>query len=488
MEPNLSNGRKWIILIITSVSTFMSTLDASIVNIALPVMSARMKVSISAIQWVVTSYLLAITVLLLIWGKLSDLYGKRNIFACGFIVFAVGSLLCSVSQSLTMLVVSRVIQAVGASSMMSLSQGIVTGVFSSAERGRALGFVGTMVALGNLVGPSLGGILVHAFGWSSIFLINVPIGIVGSVLAFLIIPEIFEKEKNKAFDFKGSALFTAFVLLLFLGLLFVQQGTLSSVWILPTLAVSGGVLAWFLVTEKRCPAPLVDLKLFRAPQFSMGLAAAYLSFIAINSTLLFIPFYLQDLLHFSALKAGLVISIYPITMAIVAPISGWLSDKITYRPLTVAGMAVASAALFMLTGLSERTPTSWLLALLCMLGGGIAVFQSPNNSSIMGSVPRAKLGVAGGTNALFRNLGFVSGTTFSVLIFSFSTHMSINSLTGSFDRKAFVHGLALIFLFDALCCTAAALLNLTRAVGIRGSAPGAPAAGDTRGRETDDAP
>lgn len=469
MDQPVSNARKWVILVITTISVFMSTLDGSIVNNALPVISQRMQVSISTIQWVVTAYQLAIVVLLLIFGKLSDLYGKKGIFSAGYLLFAIGSAMCGFSGTLVLLVLSRVVQAIGAAAMMSLSQGIITTVFPPNERGKALGFNGTMVALGSMVGPSLGGILVNAFGWESIFYINIPIGVAGAVLAFTQIPQIFEKEEDKRFDFAGSGLFTVFVLALFLGLLFVQDNIISTPYLIPFIAVSAAAIAAFIIVELRKSNPLIDLRLFKIHEFSMGLCTAYFGFIALNSTLLFMPFYLQLVQGYSPLESGLIVSIYPITTAIVAPISGWLSDKITYRPLTVAGMVISTVALFLLSLLTAGSSRFEVMGLLALLGVGIAVFQSPNNSSIMGSVPRPRLGIAGGINALARNLGFVSGTTFSVLIFSFVTSLNMNNLSGgSVNKGVFMTGLTILLRFDAVCCLIGALLSTTRAIRFRG--------------------
>lgn len=465
MDLSISNSKKWVILVITSVSTFMATLDSSIVNIALPDMSNELHVTIGSIQWVVTSYLLTISLLLLIWGKLSDLYGKKFIFSSGFLVFAIGSALCGFSHTLPMLVVSRIIQAVGASAMMSLSQGIVTGVFPARERGRALGFVGTMVALGSLTGPSLGGILVHAFNWQSVFYINIPIGVIGCVLSFLIIPEIFETQDDKYFDVKGAVFFSLSLLFLFLGLLFVQEDAIPVWTLIPSVLLAAAAMFIFILIEKKSRNPLISLKLFRVHEFSFGLSAAYLSFIAINSILLFMPFYLQNLLGYSALKSGIIISVYPLTTAFVAPLSGWLSDKITYRPLTITGMSVSTVSLLFLSTLNKNSPLWEIVLLMITVGAGIATFQSPNNSSVMGSVERKQLGIAGGINALFRNLGMVSGTAFSVLIFSFTTRVSINSMTGSaFNPISFVHGFSFIMLFDAACTFLAVIISVTRSV------------------------
>lgn len=464
MDKSISNLKKWLVLLNVSVSIFMATLDGSIVNIALPVISKELSVSLSAVQWIVTAYLITISLLLLVWGKLADNYGKKYIFAFGFFLFAAGSAACGFSVNFGMLVASRAAQAIGASAMMSLSQGIVTTVFPPNERGKALGITGTMVAVGSLVGPSLGGILVHIAGWRSIFFINIPIGVVGFVLTIIILPDIFERQEDKTFDFTGTALYGAALLLFFLGLLFMQQGSISpAVFALMTaFAVVSFVL--LIVTERKMKNPLIHLELFKTREFSMGLASGCLSFIAMNSTLFFVPFYLQNVLAFSALKAGLLISFYPLTTALFAPFSGWLSDKITYRPLTVAGMLVATAALVFMAALKAGSGEAHIVLSLVMLGAGMAIFQSPNNSSVMGSVPVRQLGVAGGINALARNVGMVSGTSFSVLIFAVVTGLGIDSVSAGASSGAFMAGFRVVILFDAACCLLAALLNITRAV------------------------
>ena len=468
MDKQLTKLQMWLILFNVSVSIFMATLDGSIVNIALPIISKELRVTISSIQWVVTSYLLTISVLLLIWGKLSDLYGKKKIFTFGFIIFTIGSALCGISKNLELLVFSRIFQAVGASATMALGMGIITRVFPPGERGKALGIAGTTVAVGSLVGPSLGGILVHAYGWQSIFFINVPIGILGTILTLAIIPEIHDASGVRVFDLKGSVLFSASILLLFVGLLFVQEGKLPPM--LFVLMFLSAVTAFFIFIrlEQRADNPLINLSLFKIPEFSLGLSSAFLSFVAIFASLLFMPFYLQYALRLNTLSAGLIISFYPMTAAIVAPISGWLSDKITYRPLTVAGLGISTLVLLKLAVLNTSSSHAEIALLMALLGAGISIFQSPNNSSIMGSVPKEQLGVAGGINALFRNLGMVSGATLSVLIFSFTTKLNINSLTGgvSTDAVLFLKGYRVVLVFAALSCLVAVVISLTRAIGV----------------------
>ncbi len=479
MEKQPVMIHKWLILFNVSVSVFMATLDGSIVNIALPVISRELSVNISSVQWVVTSYLLTISVLLLIWGKISDMYGRKKIFAFGFIIFTVGSGMCGFSNNLDMLVVSRILQAIGASAMMALSQGIITSTFPPSERGRALGINGTTVAIGSLVGPSIGGILVHSFSWQSIFLINIPIGILGTVLTFSIIPEIHEPSESKEFDYKGSYMFIASILLLFVGLLLIQEGSISFGIFVPMFLLSIIILYLFINHEGKVSNPLIYLSLFRIKVFSMGISSAYLSFIAINSTILFVPFYLQYALNLNTLTSGLLLSFYPATSAIVAPISGWLSDKISYRPLTATGLCINTIILFRIATLNASTSFVEIAVLMMLLGAGAAIFQSPNTSSIMGSVQRNQLGIAGGITALFRNLGMVSGTTLSVLIFSFSTKMNINSLSNgsvAFDTALFLKGFRLVLVFAGLSCFTAAIINLTRVLKVD---PGAGAGAKT---------
>jgi EmrB/QacA subfamily drug resistance transporter len=463
LNQKISSTRKWIILAITSIGTFMGTLNSTIVNVALPVMSQEMKVSINAIQWVISAYLLTTVLLLLIFGKLSEFIGKKYIFAIGTLIFAIGSALCAFSHTLGMLTVSRIIQAIGTSGMFSMSMGIVSSAFPDSERGRALGIVGTMVAIGTIAGSSLGGILVSAFGWPSIFVVNVPVGIAGSILSFIFLPEFSERKKVRSFDIIGTITFSIFILILFLALLFVQQGVLPAVCLIPAMIIAVLFLLVFVKVEIRTKNPLLDLRLFKLKEFSFGLAAAYFCFIILNSTMLFIPFYLQDILRLSPRDSGLMLSVYPLSMGIVAPLSGWLSDRITYRPLEIAGMIITAVSMLLLATLNQVSPISEMIILMCLLGTGLSIFQSPNNARVMGSVSTDKLGIASSTNALFRYIGLSSGTTFSMLIFSFASNINIGNLSSGFHVSAFLHGITAVYIFDAVCALMAMAFSMTKA-------------------------
>ena len=464
MHEKLTPLRRWLILFNVLIATFMATLDGGIVNIALPYISDKLHITISSSQWIVTSYLLTISVLLLMWGKLADMYGKRRIFALGFIVFSLGSLFCGLSGSLSGLIAARILQAIGASAMMALTQGIITSAFPPSERGRALGLSGTTVALGSLVGPSLGGILTHMFGWQSIFFINVPIGLLAIIVTYLIMPPMRNKEEAGLFDYKGLALYALALLPSFTAILLLQDQKIAMPAFIVLIVISLIALYWLIWWEKRIDYPLIDIQLFRIPEFSLGITAAFLSFVAINANMLFLPFYLQYALKMNSMQAGIMISAYPLTLAFVAPVSGWLSDKITYKPLTITGLMICFAGLFMMSLLGKDASHLHIIILLMMTGGGMALFQSPNTSSIMGASPKTMLGVAGSLNALFRNLGFISGATFSVMLFSFSTSMNINGISENAAAAAeattlFLKGYHNVLLFAACSCLLGALIT-----------------------------
>ncbi len=449
--------RCYLILFNVCIATFMSTLDGSIVNISLPTISNYFSVSIDTVQWTVTAYLLVTTSLLLVFGRISDLYSRRILFAVGLGVFTLGSLLCGMSASFPMLVASRILQAVGAAVTMALVQGIVTSIFPPTERGKALGIVGTVVAVGSLLGPSLGGILVHVATWRAIFYVNLPFGVAGVVLTFLLMPESVRRADAGAFDWKGSLLFVASIALLFLGLLTLQDGLLPTGWELGMLALAAALFSGFLRFEKRQTSPLLDVAMFRNRTFALGLATAYLSFLAMFSYLFFMPFYLQDVLKLDVLTAGLLMSVYPLTTGILAPISGWLSDRRKNLPLPVMGLALTTCALTALSFLNTSSPTVAVVLPVFVMGVGGALFNSPNTSQIMGSVSRDKLGVAGSIAAFFRNFGMVSGTALSVLLFMSVTRMRIDQFVGeTFNVLLFLRGFRVVL----VCAAALALLGV----------------------------
>ena len=343
--------------------------------------------------------------------------GRKKIYSLGFLVFIIGSILCGLAQDLGFLVGARVVQAVGAAMMMANSFGLITSIFPASERGKALGLTGTAVALGGMTGPALGGVLIGIAGWRLIFFINILIGIIGYIGALLILPDDYQNGEHEGFDLGGAVLFFLGMISLLLAINNGYDWGWSSFPVLCGIILGILFLISFLIIEKKVLYPMIDLSLFRIPPYLIGNIAGCLSFIAMFGNNMIFPFYLQQILNYSPSKVGLVMMAFPIVMAVVAPLSGYASDKFGPLKLTTAGLFVMAISMFYY---STLTVSSGFLDVLPgpLLGGlGSGLFQSPNNSSVMSSVPPTKLGVAGSITSLVRNVGMVIGIAFSVTLF-----------------------------------------------------------------------
>lgn len=461
----LAPGRtynRWAILANVSLGTFMATLDGSIANVALPTISGEMGVPLHDVQWVLTAYLLTICATLPIMGKLSDLFGRSRVYNFGFLLFAAGSALCAISGTLPLLILSRIIQALGASCLMTNSQAIIAEIFPAGDRGKAIGIVGTMVSVGSLTGPGLGGILVDYFGWPSIFWINVPIGIIGFAAGLYILPKRTEKKAVEPFDYAGSGLFMVGMVSLLYTLSNGQEWGWSSASVLTGGIIAAAVLAVFYFWEKRTRYPMLDFSLYRNRTFAIGNVAALFSFVALFFINVMLPFYMQGVLGFSAEKTGYVMMMNPILMAVVAPVSGWLSDKIGPNLLTTAGLGVSALAFALLNTMGAHE-SAWKVGLhLALFGIGGGLFQSPNNSSIMGAVPKPKLGTAGGLNALVRNIGMVTGIAVSVSLYTTRLHQLGGTRS---EADAMLGALHTVFWTAAAVCVLALAISARRISG-----------------------
>jgi len=456
--------RKWWILGSVAIGTFMATLDGSIVNVALPTISSEFKVHLDEIQWVVSSYLLTISSLLLIFGRFADIIGRKKVYGTGFLVFVLGSALCGFASTLELLVASRVVQAAGAAMMMANGMGIVTSVFPPQQRGQALGIMGTVVSAGSLAGPSIGGFLVAKFGWSSIFLVNLPIGLLGFGAAQLFLPRDPAKETREPFDWAGALLFAGGLISLLWGLSNGQDYGWSAPPIIGSLALAVAALGIFFRLELKTPHPMLDLSLFKNRVFLAGNTAGLISFVAMFSTTILVPFYLQRILHFTPDKVGLLMTPFPVVMAVVAPLSGWLSDKVSHVLLTSGGLVVNAAGLVWLSRLGPETGFVEVALHLGVLGLGMGLFQSPNNSSVMGVVPPPKLGIAGGVNALVRNVGMVTGIAFSVSLFT-NRLTALGGVSEPVTRQhvdAFLSSMSTVFLAAAALSLLGAFISAIR--------------------------
>ncbi|GAV22239.1 MFS transporter [Carboxydothermus pertinax] len=463
---------RWRVLWVVALGTFMAPLDASVVNIALLSIIQDFKASLATGEWVILIYLLFISTLLLTYGRLGDLYGKKPVYVTGFVVFTIGSLLCGLSPMLNFLIGARVIQALGAGMMMAMAPAIVTEVFPPQERGKALGINGMTVAAALAFGPSAGGFLTHFFGWRSVFFINIPIGLIGSILAYKVIKPATLKEKH-SFDFIGALLSFIGLGSLLIVLTFFEKYGFTHPFILGALLTSILAFILFLYTEKHVKEPMVDLALFNNRDFSFSNLSAFLSYVALYQVVFLMPIYLQQLRQFSPEKAGMIMSVHPLLTMIVAPISGSLSDKIGSRILAPLGMIVMALGLFFISQLGPSATIVKMISTLMLIGLGSAIFQSPNNSTIMGSVPKNRLGTASGFLATMRNVGMVMGVAVAGAVFTGRKTYYLNYYLESHYPKelALVQALANAFkeafFVGALIALASATASLVRSKGQR---------------------
>lgn len=404
----LDFGRKWHVMATVSMGTFLGTIDSSIVNIALPTLVKEYATNFSTVQWVVLIYLLTVTTLMLSVGRLADMLGKKYIYLAGFGIFTLGSALCGLAPGIYWLIGFRVLQAVGAVMVVALGMAIVTEAFPAQERGKALGINGAVVSLGIVLGPTLGGIIIQSLSWHWIFFVNLPVGLIGMWMVWRNVPAT-QPAGGQHFDFGGAL--TLFVsMLAFLLALTAGQNYGFSDWRVASLFVLWAVfLALFVRIELHASQPMIDLSLFRNILFRINLITGFLSFIVIAGTILIMPFYLENILGYPTSQAGLLMGVLPVALGLTAPVSGVLSDRHGTRLITMVGLMILVIGYLTMSTLTQ-TSTSLEFALRILpIGLGMGIFQSPNNSAIMGSAPRERLGVVSGMLAISRTLGQTTG-------------------------------------------------------------------------------
>jgi EmrB/QacA subfamily drug resistance transporter len=472
MENEIQYKNRGLILINIVLLTFMACLDSSIVNVALPVMADKFSVGMSSISTIISTYLIAISATVLIFGRLGDIQGKVKIFKIGIAVFTLGSLLCAVSNSLNILVASRIIQAIGAAAFMATNQGIVTRAFPANERGRALGITGSFVALGTLVGPPLGGFIVDVASWEYIFLINIPIGIFAFIMGLKVLPKD-EENTSAKFDVKGAILFLVCIISLFAALLAGEQiGFLKPV-ILGSFALAIITFVLFIKIEGRVESPLLQLNIFKNRLFSLSILCGFLLFVSMNCSNIIMPFYFQDIIKMSPSATGLYLMTYPLILLVVAPISGFMSDRIGSEMLTFVGLMIFSAGCFLMATINQVFSPVKIVLFIAMMAVGNGMFQSPNNSLIMSTVPRSRLGIAGSINALVRNLGLVVGVSVSTLVLYGVMSLKLGYKVTDFVKgkeAEFIFGMSAAYIFIGALSLFAAILTALRLYSIRKNA------------------
>jgi EmrB/QacA subfamily drug resistance transporter len=443
--------QKWLVLIAIGTGSFMAALDGSVVNTILPVVRTAFNSNVATIEWVVTVYLLVLSGLLLTFGRLGDLRGHRSVYVWGFGLFVLSSALCGLSWSAGVLILFRGLQAIGGAMLASNSPAIITGNFPAEQRGRAFGLVSTMTYLGLTVGPALGGWLTDAFGWRTVFYINVPVGLLALTLSLVFIPKDMPSESGKRFDLAGAAVFMAGLTLLMLGLNQGAEWGWTSLSVLGPIACALILAVVFILIERRSPDPMLDLSLFRVPLFSTSTAAAILNYICVFTITFLLPFYLIQGRGLNPAQAGLLLTVEAVVMAVAAPVSGIFSDRIGSRRPGILGMGLLAVGLYILSRLGPDSGLGLAAIGLAVAGAGTGTFISPNTSALMGSAPKARQGIASGVLAAARNFGMVLGIGLAGAIFT--THLAHNSI------NSFYTGIQQGFLAAALVAVAGIVVS-----------------------------
>lgn len=434
----LNSNRKWMVLLAVGAGTFMTALDSSVVNTILPVVNRDFKSDITIVEWVIIVYLLLISGLLPTFGRIGDIQGHKAVYISGFAIFIGSSTLCAFSPSIYMLILSRSLQSIGAAMLSANSPAILTKSFPYQQRGQALGLQATMTYLGLTVGPSLGGWLTDQFSWRAVFFINLPVGLIAFILSVLFIArELPGKSSSEGFDLFGAIIFMAGLIALLLGLNQGHDWGWASPLTISVICLAFTFLGIFVYIEQKVPYPMLDLRLFNNRLFSASIVSAILNYICVNSSLFLMPFYLIQGLGFSPSRAGIYLSAQPIIMALAAPLSGSLSDRFGTRIPTTIGMSIITVSLFLLSRIGPMTQSISLILTLALLGLGIGIFISPNNSALLGSAPRNRQGIAAGLLATARNIGMVLGVGLAGAIFT--TTLNGSNLEGNITLFKALH-------------------------------------------------
>lgn len=409
---------KWLMFVVTAIGNFIAMLDSTSVNLALYPMSIDLNVTMGQIQWVIVAYMLVLTVFLPFFGKLGDIFPKNKLYASGFLIFALGAFLNTTADSFLLLIAYRCLEALGASIMLSNAQAIIVSIFKHERRGKALGLNGCIVAIGGMSGPALGGILINYFGWHSVFVPCIPIALAGAYYSWRMLPHMIKTDKtNFKFDYRG---FVYFTISLFALLLAISEGY-SWGWNSLKIITLGVITlifgALFYIRDHRISYPLIDFSIFSIRPFTFGNLAVMMSYMAMFTNSILLPFFLQEILKLNPLVTGFLILPYSLTLSFIAPISGRLSGKYGGRYLTLAGPLVYIIALTLFT-LYSKNVQMWQIVLASgILGIGNGLFQSPSNNEIMTSVRKDEIGIASGILALSRNMGNILGVAVTITLF-----------------------------------------------------------------------
>ncbi len=412
---------RWYALAVIMLGSTMGTIDASIANVAMPTIARVYATSVDNAEWVILSFMLVTASTLVLFGRLGDMFGQKRIYLGGFAIFGASSLACALAPSLGFLIAARAVQALGAAMLLSSNQALIVDTFPSTQRGRAIGFNGAAVAVGLSLGPIVGGAIVTYGDWRWIFLINVPISIVALIGARFVLKPV--QQKSTGFDPLGAALSVVTLFSFSLALSRSHIWGWTSPLTLGLIGLSLVTLVSFIIVEQRVPTPTLDLNLFKIRIFAVSILAGFVYFIALSGLIFIVPLTAQTALGDTAFAAGFLLTPITALNIVLAPTAGALSDRVPARYVSTAGALMVAFGLFLLSRLPPSPTMFQLVGALILTGCGTAVFTQPNNSTIMGSAPVDRRGIAAGTLATARTSGQLIGVAVaSAVYFSHVAH------------------------------------------------------------------
>ena len=441
-----------------SLSMLMPSLDTSIANVGLPTLSEAFGASFQQVQWIVLAYLLAITTLIVSVGKLGDIVGRRRLLLTGIALFTLASLFCGIAPTLWLLIAARALQGLGAAMMMALTVAMVGETVPKERTGSAMGLLGTMSAIGTTLGPSLGGLLIAWYGWETIFLVNIPLGIANFLLAARFLPADRRDRKTSKgrLDTIGTLLLAltlaAYALAMTLG-----HGSFGAVNIGLLLAAAFGI-ALFAVTETKVESPLLRLSMFRDASLSVGLAMSTLVSTVIMTTLVVGPFYLSRALSFDAAHVGAIMSAGPLVSALTGVPAGRIVDRFGAHRMTMIGLVGMVVGLSLMALLQGRFGAAGYIGPLVIVTSNYAMFQASNNTTIMSNITPERRGVISGMLSLSRNLGLITGASAMGAVFTLGS--GTTDITTA-RPEAIATGMQITFAVGALLIVATLAIAIT---------------------------
>ena len=447
-------------LVITGIGTFMGTLDSSIVNVSLPTISRDLGTTIGTVGWVILSYAISLFSLLVVFGVVSEKKGFQFSYKYGFAIFLFGSALCGVSFDIHMLIISRVIQGVGAALLVAVGPALITRSFPESERGKGLSVIAMVVSTGLMLGPPLGGFLIALGGWRWIFFVNVPVCMAGIYLTNKYISDFPVTNPDRKISFLGAGSLSIGLLMLMISLLFYSRGLAGLTETIILTIISILLLMTFFYFENNPDTRLIGIGIFRNRVFAFSGLAMLMIFISLTSVTVLMPFYLEEIKSLKPEEVGLYLMIIPLCGFFMAPLSGYLSDKIQARIISTAGAALLMAGMLLVRQLGLDSRSTDVGLSLFIIGTGMGIFGTPNTSSIMGSVNKCQLGSASGILATIRTLGISLGVGLSIAIFSFF-RASYAKANGD-GAEAFIHGYKSVYSILILATLAAIFFSLVR--------------------------